>query len=417
MTTATEVTAYTQAVSSGQYARASGLHGKYDNVRLHWEIRSLQVMLQKHLDAVMKRRLEAGGGLRVTDLGCGSGDGMETLLSINEPSPRLQDHDVHIARGRRLERYTGLEMNPALLEQAQERFGSHSAAQFVRADLREGLPFDAGVEPYDLYAASFGTLSHFGEDDTVRLLSDIARHAAPGALLVGDWLGRFAYEWTDLWDDDLSTEKWMDYRISYIYSPEERAIREIDSFGLRLLSDIEVRRVIDAVRRETGVQLVEKALFDRSLFVGRHIDTADYNPDAKPLRAAVNRLHEPGCRTDLEQLRFELSLPEGYVEQSRMLRAIAGDWNQLVIFTIEALAQKDAGKAMPEIPSAASDVLRPTMGRMLRAVEVASDLQMDDPRADWIEPQLACGLRGLEMALQTGLGCGHGLVAIYEIVK
>jgi hypothetical protein len=50
-------------------------------------------------------------------------------------------------------------------------------------------------------------------------------------------------------------------------------------------------------------------------------------------------------------------------------------------------------------------------------VESAAKLITGDPRADIIEPQLAYGLRELEMGLQEGEGCGHGLVAIFEIVK
>jgi len=40
---------------------------------------------------------------------------------------------------------------------------------------------------------------------------------------------------------------------------------------------------------------------------------------------------------------------------------------------------------------------------------------MGDVRANIIEPHLGYALRELEMSLQRGMGCGHGLVAILEV--
>jgi hypothetical protein len=37
------------------------------------------------------------------------------------------------------------------------------------------------------------------------------------------------------------------------------------------------------------------------------------------------------------------------------------------------------------------------------------------PRENIIEPQLGYALRYLEMKLQRGLGCAHGLVGIFEV--
>jgi hypothetical protein len=42
---------------------------------------------------------------------------------------------------------------------------------------------------------------------------------------------------------------------------------------------------------------------------------------------------------------------------------------------------------------------------------------MGDARANIIEPSLGYALRELEMRLQRGIGCGHGLVAILELER
>jgi hypothetical protein len=40
-----------------------------------------------------------------------------------------------------------------------------------------------------------------------------------------------------------------------------------------------------------------------------------------------------------------------------------------------------------------------------------------EPRANIIEPQLGYALRSLEINMQQGIGCGHGLVAFLKITK
>jgi hypothetical protein len=48
---------------------------------------------------------------------------------------------------------------------------------------------------------------------------------------------------------------------------------------------------------------------------------------------------------------------------------------------------------------------------------MVSRVKIGNPRASLVEPQLGYCLRELEMGLQQGLGCGHGLVAVFEVVK
>lgn len=412
-----EISAYAQAAGSGRYDRVTGLRGKYDNVRTYWEDQSLRLRLRPHLQTLVDCRLKQGRDVRIVDLGCGSGDGFETLMSLRRGDVRGQDHQAELIPPRHLGRYLGMELNPALLEQAQVRHAQQQAARFLQADLRQSPRFPEDEEAFDVYFASFGTLSHLNEDDTVSVLAEIARHAEHGSLLMADWLGRFAYEWTDLWNADTSGEHWMDYRISYIYSEQERTTREIDSFPLRLLAPDEVRRIFKRVEDETGVALVEKDLFDRSLFVGRHMETGDYNRHARPLRSAVNRLHEPQCRTDLETLLFDLHLPDGFPGARGELETIHAAWNALVHFTREALVRADASAPLPQPPDSIPDVARRAMMRMHKVVEAMEWVEADDPRAEWVEPQLGLALRNIELQGQRAAGCGHGLVAICEVQK
>jgi SAM-dependent methyltransferase len=417
-----EITAYSQAVGSGQYVRSSGLDGKYDNVRLFWEDQTTRLLLRNPVERTVEGLRAADRGLRLLDLGCGSGDGFDTLLNMTPGSPDPVDPLARVVPLEQLERYTGVDINMGLLEQARQRFSDKDRMSFLQADLREGLPFLEDEAPYDIYFTSFGTLSHFGEDDTVRILADIVRHADHGALIVGDWLGRYAYEWTDLWDDDLSREKWMDYRISYIYPPEERDRLSIDGFDLRLLTAAELRRSIAAVTQATGARLVEAAFFDRSVFVGRHMETGDYSAHPLPLRSHVNRLHDPESRTDLRMLQFELdSLPEGFAGARDILTGLHASWNGIVRFVEESLAALQRRGSPPPgtdiTDTAIPDPGRKAIERLGRTFEVASRLEFDDVRAQLIEPQLGFALRDLEIAHQRGRGHGHGLVGAWVVHK
>ncbi|MEJ2047332.1 MAG: hypothetical protein P8X92_04625, partial [Dehalococcoidia bacterium] len=89
-----EKTAYDEALSSGQYQRPNGLRGKYDNVRRFWEDEQLGLYLRPHLEELVAGVQERGSRLRILDLGCGSGDGLEMLTSINRSQSSVADHDA-----------------------------------------------------------------------------------------------------------------------------------------------------------------------------------------------------------------------------------------------------------------------------------------------------------------------------------
>jgi SAM-dependent methyltransferase len=378
-------------------------------------------MLQPHFERLVRRRLDGGRAPRLLDLGCGGGDGFELLTSMRRGQPALGEATTEILPPDRLGSYTGVDINADLLNQARERCRCEERAEFLQADLRDGLSFLAAEDPYDIYFTAFGTLSHFHEDELVRLLGDIARHAEDGALIVADWLGRYAYEWMELWDADLTREKWMDYRISYIYAEEERASRPVESFELRLLSGDEVRRAAAGAEEASGARLLERALFDRSLLVGRHMDTGDYNPRAAPLRSRVNRLHEPLCRTDLEGLLFDLCVVDGFPAVAGVLEGLHSAWNTVVRFTGRALERWNHGKSpafeAASFSPARNGSTRRALERMAHVLEIARWIEADDVRAEFIEPQLGFVLRDLERIHQQGVGSGHGIVGIYEVRK
>jgi hypothetical protein len=321
-----------------------------------------------------------------------------------------------------IKEYVGLDINQDLLKQAETHYGHIPKVRFIRDDMSEGLPASImDEEPFDVYFSSFGTLSHFDHPQTLKLIADIWSHAPDGALFIGDWLGRYSYEWQDLWHQPVGEEYFMDYRISYIYPEEERDNAEVAVFPLRLVTQDEVVAMIDEAEKVRGTRIKPISFFDRSILIGRHMDTGDYNSNCPKLRGAVNSLFEGYVRTDLETLLVDYAPRTGFDHLNNFFEMLFICSNTLVKHTINVLSEYDseAGELhgisdpLPFYPGP----LKEAMQTMRRVIEGVGWLRWGDVRANVIEPHLGYSLRKLEMDLQPGIGVGHGLVGIFEIQK
>ncbi len=416
--------AYTEAVKSGLYAKKSGLVGKYDNVRRYWEDEITREFLRPYVQRLLDRCSSSMRRLRILDLGCGSADGFELLAGIRYRDPDLEEDEVDLLTPDTLGAYVGVDLNEDLLRQARDIFGHNPKITFQQADFTKGLPL-AEEEPFDLYFASFGTCSHHNDDRTlVRLLSDIAKRTEDHCLLVLDWLGRYSYEWQTLWTNNLSKNRNMDYVVSYIYEKEEREARrdELQHLYLRLMSRREAESIVAKAAGRAEVEIKPLVFFDRSVFTGRHMDTAEYNPHAQPIRQAVNSLHETNLRTPLNSLLIDYAPKEGFDFLNSYFEHLQICWNTLVKYVEVLLQSYDEGEGRfvsdpPDVPASCPAPLRDMMERMMRVVEGVGWLGIGLPRENIIEPQLGYALRHLVTGLQQGQGCAHGLVGIFEIDK
>ena len=411
---------YSQAVASGKYVRETGLQGKYDNVRVFWEDEVTRLFLRPQVEALLERRTKEKKGIRILDLGCGSGDGYELLTRMRQSNAGLAENKIYLIPGNRLTRYKGIEINKDLLNQNAARWGENAGMVFEWGDFSKGLPVTEGELPYDIYLTSYGALSHLNESRTVKLFSDIVKHAEDGSLLIGDWLGRYSYEWRQLWNGDTDREQWMDYFISYIYPEDQRAKARLTPLKLRLLCRKEVLRMIKKVEEKTGIHLEVKNIYDRSIFVGRHMDTGDYNPYLKPLRRAVNSLFERNLRTNLHDLLISYSSHPDFTHVNEFFEHFHSCWNFLVYHTIGLCKGYDRGEtAEISFPgeSPLPDVLEKATSHIKEVSRRTGNSRMEDWRSDVIEPQLAYALRDLEMSLQQGAGNGHGLLGIFVVNK
>ncbi|UCD90151.1 MAG: class I SAM-dependent methyltransferase [Desulfobacterales bacterium] len=418
-----EKKAYTQAFQTGKYNKASGLLGKYDNVRRFWEDQVTAIFLRSALNDLIERKKKRLERIRILDLGCGIGDGYDLIMGVTTNDPGIYDTIVNAVTDEMLKEYVGIDINENLVQQALDYYDNHPKLRFEVADIAQGMiPGILDQEsPFDFYFTSFGTLSHFTNEQCIKIVADICGHAPEHAIFMGDWLGRYSVEWQDLWHHPADQEHFMDYRMSYIYPEEERTTADVAAFPLKLVCRKEVESIIESASKKAGVAIKPLVYFDRSIFIGRHLDTGDYNQNCPKLRGPVNALFEKYVRTDLENLLVDYVPRPGFDHLNNFFDSFFMSFNALVKYTMGLLGDHDCHngklKCIPDILPYYPKPLQEAMETMRRVIESVGWLDWGDVRANLIESVLGFALRKLEMELQPGTGVGHGLVGIFEIKK
>jgi hypothetical protein len=300
-----------------------------------------------------------------------------------------------------------------MVAQALATYGESGKFEFRVGDFGDGLPTAGGDGPFHLYFSSYGSLSHINTEQLTALLAQIAEHAAPGAFVVLDLLGKYSYEWPCYWDRDATPggDMW-EYSMSYL--PGECPERS-QTWPMRYWSSEEVAEAVAEAGRDAGRELRLVHSFDRSLIVGRHGDTCEYNPHAPRVRAIVNRLHEANVRTDLAELIVDY-VPYGTDGRvNGFFEKLQVAWNAVVHFCLDELAEPDGGKHHMDQIDLLPDQIQHGIRTMDRIIDNVGWMEMGDVRANVIEPQLGYALRGLEASLQQGRGFGHGLLVALEV--
>lgn len=417
-----EKRAYCQAANTGKYEKPSGILGKYDNVRRFWEDQITADLLAPSLNSLVSRKRSRNELVRILDLGCGSGDGFELLTSMSHEKHVIGAVDTSTLPPEIIDRYIGLDLNEDLIRQAEACHGANPKASFIQGDLSYGLPDQAtSLEPFDVYFAGYGTLSHFHDEQSAKIIADIGKHARAGAIFIGDWLGRYSYEWQDLWHHPVDREYFMDYRISYIYPEDEREHVDVLSFPLRLMTRDEIMAVVERAARASGVEIKPLCFFDRSVLIGRHMETGDYNKNCPRIRTAVNSLFEHHRRTELDDLIVDYVPREGFSELNAFFTSFFKSCNELVEYTKQLLDAYDPRNgivtSLPAVHASSRKPVKDAMTAMEQVVDRLGAISWCEPRANMIEPMLGYCLRKLEMDLQPGSGMGHGLIGVFEIKK
>ncbi|MDY7013186.1 MAG: class I SAM-dependent methyltransferase, partial [Cyanobacteriota bacterium] len=299
----------------------------------------------------------------------------------------------------------------------QTLFNDKPQVDFAQADLRQGLgEIKAKESPFDIYFSSYGSLSHLARKDLVGLLRDICEHSCNESLVVLDFLGRYSLEWPHFWSAQTEEDKVRNYTMSYLYSESVRKTIEVEQFPLRFWTGEDVKQLAQELTAEMGVGVEVLKLMDRSVLVGRHTDTREYDPQLKPIRRLINSLHQDYLRTDLNELLIDPAIVPEHFQVTPFLNQLIQSWNILVQYCQHRLSHHISLREVQgwdEFPNALQFALM-TVDRVIADV---GWMWHGDPRANIIEPQLGYALRTLEYEMQQGQGCSHGLVAILKIKK
>ncbi len=421
------LTTYADAVKRGDYdTHVGNLTGKHDNVRSYWEDQLTRLTLRPFVKQLVERTGEEARKVRIVDLGCGAGQGYELLTKIDQRDLDLGLTNQRVMTVDEIDCYLGVDLSESMVTHGNELYGSNPVMHFVQGDLNEGLAAVAEEKPFDLYFCAYGSMSHLETAALQNLLTETLDHAANGSVIVMDLLGRNSLEWPAYWSASSDAEKYRTYSMSYLHRNHRNELTpgvDIEEFPMRYWTGDEVDGLIDSInaaspQRARGNRLQIAKKFDRSIFVGRHIDTGEYNERLQPMRRAVNRLHEDYMRTDLDELFWQPTDLANHpdVRVNEFFEELIFCWNTLVDFAARRLQNRVSLAALSDwerYPAPLQFALM-TIDRVINSTEWIWD---GDPRANMIEPQLGYALRSLEYKLQQGLGCGHGLLVVLEVQK
>ncbi|HOD14571.1 MAG TPA: hypothetical protein PK307_04015 [Spirochaetota bacterium] len=402
---------YETAVRLGYYGiERSGLVGKKDNVRKYWEDISIKLCIRPAIEKLLDQKKK----LRIVDFGCGGGEGFELLTHIPVNNPVDSFNKEFVLDPADIEIYYGLDLSGSMIEQGLVNYGRNDNVMFEQHDLAKGLPLTIGPS-YDIYFSSYASLSHLSFDELATLTEQVMMHMGSTGCIIFDLLGKYSPEWPRYWRGSSGEKK--PYNMAYLYPEEERTDDRIETFECSFWSPDELRGLIETAAfncgRKTGT-----IMNDRSIFVGRHMDTGIFNDSSRRYRYQVNRLFDRDFRGVLDELEVDLDymqplaadLPQGARERVNNYKK---QWNYVIAF-IESL-QEGNRVLMGNILSHSAPLLAEDLEMISWLYKNAARFPVADFWASIMGPQIACVLRNCEMNYPDAFGCGHGLFCVVEV--
>lgn len=406
---------YETAVSMGFYGNQDGgLTGKKDNVRKFWEDVYVKLVCRQFIESKQKDSKK----LRILDLGSGSGEGFELLTHIAPSDPQKSVHKDFVLKPVDIESYTGLDVSPSMIGQGKANYSDHGNISFEYANLEDGLPASVLKQRhYDLYFSSYGSLSHLHPAALNNLAEQVFKHASKGSVFIFDTHGKFSPSWPKYWAEEKTM---LPYTMAYLVPGDKRKEENIEWFNICYWRVDELKGLLNKAAQKAGVSINITYMLDRSVFVGRHIDTGLLSGKAMPLRYQVSRLLDHGYRGEVEHLRIDLHHLQQYKDLNpgvwERLTDYQKKWNKL-IFLLEALMHSEDKKVKDFIENTDIELMSDDLKFVTWLYRNADRFPVVDFWASIIGPQIAVILRNMEMSYPEGVGCGHGLLCAVEIMK
>lgn len=406
---------YETAVSMGFYGREnSGLTGMKDNVRKFWEDIYIKIVTRPFIE----NRPADAKKLRILDLGCGSGEGFDLLTHIPPSNPAESAKRDFVLKPADIDLYKGIDISPAMISQGRANYRGLGNVNFEYGNLEEGLPPSVLRDnPYHIYFSTYGSLSHLPPAALGQLFEQVFRHAENGSVLIFDTHGKYSPAWPKYWAEKRTL---LPYTMAYLMPGDKRKEENVEWFNLCYWDVDELKLLITKAAARAGSAANILYTLDRSVFVGRHMDTGLLSTGAMPLRYQVSRLLDHGYRGEVEHLRIDL----GHLERFKDINPKAWErlcdyqkkWNK-IIYMLEALMNHEDTKVKRFIETTNIDLMSEDLKFLTWLYRNADRFPVVDFWASIIGPQIAVILRNIEMSYSEGVGCGHGLIYAVEVIK
>jgi hypothetical protein len=206
--------------------------------------------------------------------------------------------------------------------------------------------------------------------------------------------------------------------MAYLYQEEERTPDLTETFKCSFWSPGELNRLIEVAARKSNKTITTR-MCDRSIFIGRHMDTGIFNDNKKQYRYQVNRLFDRDFRGVLNDLIIDLDYLNDY--KANIAEHVYGrikhymkQWNYIIAF-IGSLV--DSNKVLMNNILQNIDVsMSDDIDMLSWLYRNASRFPVADFWASVMGPQIACVLRNCELSYQNAVGCGHGLFTVVEVI-
>jgi SAM-dependent methyltransferase len=377
-------------------------NSRYDPVKIRWEDK----ICQDHYHKMINGLIEGGEMLGILDFGCGIGYGYHLLSNILNKDTPIDANDCKLLGKDGIEYYVGLDINPEMVNIARDRYNNDRRVTILQRDvLRDEYPEGS----FNIYFSSGVPFSHLNDDEFSSVLEKIFYHIKSferSAFLVVDVLGRYSIEWQSQWDEP----SWHIYNMSFFSDRNEGEPVYMRFWGK------ELNNFVIETAQKTGVKAELFDTFDRSIFIGRHIDTGDFNTNLKKMRSMVNELFYPLQRAPLSDMFMDYTYENAPEEVQGFYERITYYWNYALATACSYLDipvpgwfEVDEAYTIPE--SLKSDLEH--LYHIVKDKEIYE--HSDDFRADVFEPSLGYLLRNIERDCSEGLGAAHTLISIFEV--
>ncbi len=398
------------AAQQGFYGlERSDLRGKKDNVRKYWEDIAIKLTVRNPVYKLLAKKV----GIRVVDLGCGSGEGFELLTHIPVSQPLSPGKKCFVLSSGQISSYIGIDISGSMVSQGRKNYENQNNVRFEQADLNKGFPLMDEM-PFDFYFSSYSSLSHLAPDKLQVLVEEIFDHAVPGAFIVFDLFGKYSLEWPKYWNENRTM---LPYNMAYLMPPELRKKEPIQWYDACYWTPQLLFQMLDAAAKKTDTRFQIVGCIDRSIFVGRHMETGLFGAPCLDYRNQVNRLFDHDRREDIEHLLIDLAWAHELEKIQPRVWARLYDykekWN-CIIRLVGALFHGNDSMVSELIETTSPDISN-ELKFLTWLYRNAHRFPVEDFWASIMGPQIAVILRNIEMSRGQALGCGHGLLCVVEI--